>query len=203
MPNELRTEQEQEQEQEQDKITGCARTCRRERGESSDGREQTQDNSAARSLQSCSTREDMALFSVSVTALAGYIATTASAFNTVHSNYRNADKDSRHIQLQKEHLQLNQAMLNDLIPNTSNTLHGLKSSLADIETALPTRPCAGKKRDKLRWAAYGGKRKAQEEIGRLKEIETSTAVTLLLTTNDKLSVVLSRCQPTIFRKLMR
>ncbi|KAH8780492.1 ankyrin repeat-containing domain protein [Hyaloscypha finlandica] len=128
----------------------------------------------------------MALFSVSVTALAGYIATTASAFNTVHSNYRNADKDSRHIQLQKEHLQLNQAMLNDLIPNTSNTLHGLKSSLADIETALPTRPCAGKKRDKLRWAAYGGKRKAQEEIGRLKEIETSTAVTLLLTTNDKL-----------------
>jgi hypothetical protein len=176
------------QAQEQDKINADARKCRRGRGEDPEGREQTQTNFATQSLQSCSTKENMALFSVSVTALAGYVATTASGLNTVHSDYRNADKDSRHIQLQKEHLQINQGMLNNLLPKTPSTLHAIKSSLSDIESALPAQPCTGRKREKLRWAAYGGKRKAQQEIGKLKEVETSTTVTLLLTANNKLLV---------------
>src|SRR5882724_4638268 len=106
MPNEPRGPQEQ------DKTNGCARKCRRGRIEGSETPEQIQDKNASLSPQSYRTRENMALFSFSATALAGYIAKTAAGLNTVRSDYRNADKDSRYIQLQKEHLQLNQSMLN-------------------------------------------------------------------------------------------
>jgi hypothetical protein len=140
--------------------------------------------------QNCFQKEIMDPFSVTVSAvaLAGSFGTTASVLKTLHSDYRDADKDSHHIQQQKKHLQLNQSLLDDLIPNASSPLHCLKSSLADIEAALPTQPCEGKKKDKLRWAACGGKRKAQDKIGKLKEIESSTSISLLLTANDKLSV---------------
>jgi hypothetical protein len=140
--------------------------------------------------QNCCKKEIMDPFSVTVSAvaLAGSFGTTASVLKTLHSDYRDADKDSHHIQQQKKHLQLNQSLLDGLIPNSPSPLHGLKSPLADIEAELPAQPCEGKKRNKLRWAARGGKRKAQDKIGKLKEIESSTSVTLLLTANDKLLV---------------
>jgi len=164
--------------QEKDKINGCARKCHREG---------IQDKIVA---QNCSRKEIMDPFSVTVSAvaLAGSFGAAASVLKTLHSDYRDADKDSHHIQQQKKHLQLNQSLLDGLIPNAASPLHCLKSSLADIEAVLPTQPCEDKKRDRLRWAAGGGKRKAQDQIGKLKEIESSTSISLLLTANDKLSV---------------
>jgi hypothetical protein len=160
MPNKQRAPQEK------DKINVCAEKCHRK-------------GIPDRILsQNCTRKETMDPFSVTVSAvaLAGSFGTTAS------------DKDSHHIQQQKKHLQLNQSLLDGLVPDATSPLHCLKSSLADIEAALPTQPCEGKKRDRLRWAACGGKRKAQDKIGKLKEIESSTSISLLLTANDKLSV---------------
>jgi hypothetical protein len=164
--------------QEKDKINVCAEKCHRK-------------GIPDRILsQNCTRKETMDPFSVTVSAvaLAGSFGTTASVLKTLHSDYRDADKDSHHIQQQKKHLQLNQSLLDGLVPDATSPLHCLKSSLADIEAALPTQPCEGKKRDRLRWAACGGKRKAQDKIGKLKEIESSTSISLLLTANDKLSV---------------
>ncbi|KAF8854702.1 ankyrin [Acephala macrosclerotiorum] len=157
--------------QEQDKSNECARIiCR----------EEIQGQCPS---EKCETREIMDPFSIVGTsiALAATTATAASSLKLLHSDYRDAGKDRLHFQQQKEHLQLNLSLANGILQDVPS----LKSSLADLEAALPSQPCLGKRRDKLRWA-LGRKRKAQDEIGRWKDVQSSTSVTLLLKAHDKL-----------------
>lgn len=141
--------------------------------------------------QSCDLRDIMDPFSVTlgVVALTGTLLTAASKVDAFHSSYQKAGKDNHHIQDQKKQLQFNQTLLEELKSNLpSSVQNGLKSSLADLEAALPSEHYLGKQREKLRWAAFGGKQKAQDKIARLKEIESSAILTLLLTTMNKWSV---------------
>lgn len=165
-PNEPRTAQEQ------DKSNGYARTVRGE-------------ESPAHRSGNHNPRETMDPFSIlgTATALAATTATAASSIKLLHSNYRDATKDSLHFQRQKEHLQINFSLADGILHDVPS----LKSSLADIEAALPPQPFAGRRRDKLRWA-LGRKRKAQDEIGRWKDVQSSTSMTLQLKTHNKLSV---------------
>lgn len=139
------------------------------------------------------TTESMDPFSIAlgVVALTGAITSTASEVGNLRSSYLHALEDSQHIQGQKKHIQLNRFLLEDEKLGLSSLLYdALQSSLIDIETALPAQPCEGSKRDKIRWAAGGGRRKARDEIAKLKETESSATLSLSLTALIKWSVPL-------------
>jgi len=111
-------------------------------------------------------------------AVIGSIARTASAAKTLYSNYREAEEDSQHIQKQREHLKINQSLLQSHRLENPDQLNGINVLFTNLEAALPSQPCSAERIDKFTWAALGGKRKAQDKITKLKEIESSTSVTL-------------------------
>lgn len=121
-------------------------------------------------------------------ALIGGVVKTASAVKTTCSDYQLAEKDGQHVQRQKELLRINQSLLESHQVQTPYHFDGINNAFKEVATALNSQPCLDKKKDKVVWV-LGGKRKAQDNISKLKEIESSMGVTLQLKAHDQLYVI--------------